>query len=125
MAEELYDAAVRTYWDAKAPAQYRALRVEARSRLPKELSLPRRELGHLLAVRSGHGDFANYHRRFNHTDALLDCSCSSEKERLHFFYCRRMRRHRHRPHRQSGTTLASWDRPGGSAFAKWCQETQF
>lgn len=126
MVEGLYDAAVRSHWSAEAPAQYRELQIEARSRLPKELSLPRRDLGRLLAARSGHGDFAEYHRRFNHPDALLECSCGSEKERFHFFSCRLSRR----PTTPglTGRAAIRWllgtDR-GATRFVKWCRDTQF
>lgn len=124
--EELYEAAVAAHWAAEAPAQYRELRVEARSRLPKELHLPRRELGRLLASRSGHGDFAEYHRRFNHDDALLECSCGSEKERFHFFFCRLASR----PDAPgfSGMAAVRWllgTDQGAERFAKWCRESQF
>lgn len=46
---------------------------------PLELSLPRDSLGRLLAARSGHGDFATCCERFNHSEALLTCSCGQPK----------------------------------------------
>lgn len=51
---------------------------------PPELSIPRQQLGHLLAARSGHGDFAEYHRRLKREDALLMCSCGADKTPRHF-----------------------------------------
>jgi len=33
-------------------------------------------------------DFADYHVQFNHTDALLQCSCGKTKAPLHFYFCR-------------------------------------
>ena len=43
----------------------------------KELLLPRFILGKTLAARTGHGDFADYHERFNHEDASLHCRCGA------------------------------------------------
>ncbi|CCU79231.1 reverse transcriptase, putative [Blumeria hordei DH14] len=48
--------------------------ISAPSRL-KELTLSRATLGRILAARSGHGDFANYHERFNHENAPKYCRC--------------------------------------------------
>lgn len=43
----------------------------------------------LLYSASGvHGDFASYHRRFQHDDATLLCRCDEEKSPTHFFFCR-------------------------------------
>ena len=48
--------------------------------MPPELSLlPRPSLGRLLSARSGHGDFAAYHRRFKHNNADIYCTCGQEK----------------------------------------------
>ncbi|EQL04246.1 hypothetical protein G6O67_007120 [Ophiocordyceps sinensis] len=42
-----------------------------------------------------HGDFADYHERFNHDDARLTCVCGRRKEPNHLFYCRKIdARHR-------------------------------
>ena len=54
----------------------------------RELRLPRTHLARLLAERSGHGDFAAYHRRFHHADAELHCACGAEKAPAHFLHCR-------------------------------------
>ena len=54
----------------------------------KSLRLPRKLLHKLLAVRTGHGDFAAYHRRFDRPDALLLCQCSQDKSPTHFLRCR-------------------------------------
>jgi ribonuclease HI len=56
-------------------------------REPKELRLPRRLLGHFLAMRHGHGDFAWYHRAFNHADAELRCRCGQETAPGHLVSC--------------------------------------
>lgn len=54
---------------------------------PKELALPRATLGRILAARSGHGDFADYHERFNHENASNYCRCGRRKAPLHCFFC--------------------------------------
>jgi hypothetical protein len=46
----------------------------------------------ILAAKTGHGDFADYHERFNHEDAYLLCSCGERKSRLHFFVCCKAKR---------------------------------
>ena len=58
------------------------------SRLP-ELDLPRAILARLLAIRSMHGDFAWYHRKFSHNDATLTCSCGRDKTPEHLALCRK------------------------------------
>ncbi|KAG0159471.1 hypothetical protein PDIDSM_6993 [Penicillium digitatum] len=40
-----------------------------------------------LALRSSHGDFDWYHRKFNHEDAKLDCSCGRRKSPEHLALC--------------------------------------
>ena len=53
-----------------------------------ELELPRASLHRLLAERSGHGDFATYHRRFNHDESsITPCRCGEEKSPGHFVEC--------------------------------------
>ena len=47
-------------------------------------------LHRLLAARSGHGDFADYHKRFGHADASVKCSCGRQKSPSHIFYCRKL-----------------------------------
>ena len=73
-------------WSTTAPASYRELLI---SYGPSSslLMLKRHATGRILAARSHHGDFADYHSRFNHTDATLECSCGKRKSPLHFFFC--------------------------------------
>ncbi len=93
-AEGLFQA----WWEkeAKRPARYTRLGLEASLRCPRELKLPRRTLHHLLAARSGHGDFTEYHVRFGHEDAALQCSCGRDKTEEHLVFCRKSRRLEHR-----------------------------
>ena len=56
---------------------------------PGELDLPRAVLARFLSIRSMHGDFAWYHRKFNHNDANLTCSCGRDKTPEHLALCRK------------------------------------
>ncbi|KAM4061432.1 endonuclease/exonuclease/phosphatase [Hirsutella rhossiliensis] len=67
--------AVQAWWDASAPDKYQSLTLKFPSGCPPELGLPRTMLHHLLAARTHHGDFADYHERFQHDDACVTCSC--------------------------------------------------
>lgn len=89
--------AFKAWWEASAPEQYKPLHLKPMTGCPPELKLPRPLLHHLLAARTRHGDFADYHERFNHDDARLTCSCGRRKEPNHLFYCRKIEpRHRMR-----------------------------
>lgn len=55
----------------------------------KELDLPRAILARLLSIRTRHGDFAWYHRKYNHKDANLTCSCRQDKTPEHLALCRK------------------------------------
>lgn len=51
-----------------------------------DLGLKRETLGWLIAARSGHGHYANYHERFGHDDEEdLLCSCGRKRAQLHPF----------------------------------------
>lgn len=80
------------FWEESCPPKYRALDLLMRRRKPPELGLPRRLLLELIAARTGHGNFATYHRRFDffkNSDAQTECSCGSETHPTHFIHCRR------------------------------------
>lgn len=55
---------------------------------PAELRLPRQTLHHLLALRTTHGDFEWYHKKYHHDDAELRCSCGRSKTPDHLVYCK-------------------------------------
>ncbi|MBD2358785.1 hypothetical protein H6G41_30020 [Tolypothrix sp. FACHB-123] len=82
--------AFEVWWEESAPENYRALKLAATTRCPPELNLPRGTLHHLVAARSQHGDFADYHERLEHADAQLLCSCGRRKAPSHIFYCRKV-----------------------------------
>ena len=89
--------AFEAWWAQNEPERYKPLGLKATIRCPPELKLRRPILHHLLAARSHHGDFADYHERFNHVDARLTCLCGRRKAPTHIFYCRRLPpRHRMR-----------------------------
>jgi ribonuclease HI len=56
---------------------------------PPELKLPRPILHRFLAIRTGHGDFHWYHRRFQHEDAECFCTCGGKKTPEHLVWCRK------------------------------------
>jgi ribonuclease HI len=80
------------WWLANAPISYQTIPISTALLPPKELSLPRKALGHLIAARSGHGDFSAYHERFNHAVFEPNCLCGRLKTPVHFFFCRIARR---------------------------------
>jgi ribonuclease HI len=84
--------AQRSWWAkccTKLSPQYKKWDLEYRVKPLPELELPRSTLHHLLAIRSTHGDFSWYHRRFNHEDAKLTCSCGRFKSPEHLVRCRK------------------------------------
>jgi ribonuclease HI len=89
--------ASRTAWWAKARGRlsdtYLKWDLPYSVRRSRAHDLPRQMLHHYLAVRTGHGDFSSYHRRFNHDDAALECTCGRPKTPEHLVYCRLSRRH--------------------------------
>ena len=83
--------AFKEWWDKEAPARYKELGIRIANGCPPELELSRPTLHRLLAARSGHGDFADYHERFAHEDAVLECSCGRRKAPDHFLICDKVR----------------------------------
>ncbi|KID94004.1 Ribonuclease H-like protein, partial [Metarhizium majus ARSEF 297] len=77
--------AVQAWWDASAPGKYKHLNLKFPSNCLPELALPRTILHHLLAARTYHGDFADYHERSHHSDAGITCSCGRRKAPTHLF----------------------------------------
>jgi ribonuclease HI len=130
LADERFDSALQRLWATQAPARYKELQIPARGCPPKELSLPRPVLGRLLAARSGHGDFYDYHVRFNHEDAVLYCSCGANKSPDHFLQCPiGQARARLRDPGRQGTQAALrglLGTPKGAVrFHRWCTQSRF
>lgn len=126
LAEARYEASFQRYWEGCAPARYQTLGIKARAHMPPELRLPRAVLGHLLAARSGHGDFADYHERFDHEDALLTCSCGARKAPEHFLTCPRgPSRTRTRPRLRGPASRILGTTEGAKRFGRWCTTSSF
>jgi hypothetical protein len=92
------------WWKEEAAQRYAKLGpglAEAQLRCPPAFGLPRPLLHHLLAARSGHGDFAAYHRRFNH-ESFSSCRCGRDKSQEHMVFFRRSRK-----------SIARWPRTAG------------
>ena len=53
-------------WLKNRSSRYEDLDLLMRRKRPPELALPRWAYHRLIAARTGHGDFASYHRRFHH-----------------------------------------------------------
>ncbi|KJZ68004.1 hypothetical protein HIM_12605 [Hirsutella minnesotensis 3608] len=123
------DAARRfeAWWQVEMPDSYRAIKLKTTTKCPKELvGVPRERLHHLLAARSGHGDFAPYNERFDHPDALLKCSCGRRKAPDHIFYCRKIDTvHRLKLSPSAGQAINSAIGPKYETFLKLVEETDF
>ena len=112
------------YWASQAPQSYKNLAIPLDPR-PQELSLPRGSLGRLLSARSGHGDFAAYHERFNHPDALMTCSCGQPKAPLHFLLCPLGRQAAPHPWRDQPAKKVLGTSQGALLFHQWVQQSSF
>lgn len=86
-AKDMLDTAINEYWQKNAPQSYKELGISNFLRFPLELNLPRHLIARIYAARSGHGDFAAYHERFNHTNATNTCSCTALKSPRHVLQC--------------------------------------
>jgi hypothetical protein len=119
--------AAQSLWATVAPQSYRDLGISSAPRRPDELQLSRPLLGLLLAIRTGHGDFADYHERFNHEDATLLCRCGARKGPMHFFFCRIAKRRAHRPQGPPSEVIPFLlgSARGATRLATWLARTGF
>ncbi|OHW96943.1 endonuclease reverse transcriptase [Colletotrichum incanum] len=116
-------------WPSICPRQYADLGISPHPK-PPELRLPRHLLGRLYAARSHHhGDFAAYHERFAHQDALLHCSCGRRKTPVHFYLCKRGRkatpRHLRRRMAKASIDFLLGTTQGASLLCEWMEATNF
>ncbi|KFZ19203.1 hypothetical protein V501_00772 [Pseudogymnoascus sp. VKM F-4519 (FW-2642)] len=117
------------WWLATAPPSYQAIPISTAPLPPKELLLPWKALGHLIAARSGHGDFLAYHERFQHLSFEANCLCGRPKAPLHFFFCRIARRRStnplssRRPFQDLSELLGTPE--GAYKLSQWWKETRF
>ncbi|KAI0994303.1 hypothetical protein K3495_g13879, partial [Podosphaera aphanis] len=77
------------WWTSACPSRYAELEIRMRRKKPPEFALPKALYARLLAACTGHGDFAAYHRRWNHESATLHCICEREKSAGHLTEYRR------------------------------------
>jgi ribonuclease HI len=123
-------ARAHTHWMKVAPQAYQDLEITTFPTRPEELKLPRPILGRILAARSKHGDFADYHERFNHQDAHLFCRCGTRKSPIHFFFCRIAKRKIARPPGPPGPPyeiipFLLGTPKGAMKLATWISESRF
>ena len=89
LARQLSRQMVTDWWHSNRPKRYINLELEMRRKKSPELGLPRAVYARLIAARTVYGDFAAYHRIFNHTKATLHCECDREKSVGHLVQCRK------------------------------------
>ena len=92
MAKSMAREAQQTWWTLRATklsSWYKKWNLGYEIKNLPELSLPRAQLHRLLAIRSAHGDFAWYHRKFCHDEATLFCTCGRAKAPDHLVRCRK------------------------------------
>ncbi|KAI0998080.1 hypothetical protein K3495_g10112 [Podosphaera aphanis] len=81
MARDSSDQLTTEWWTSARTTRYAELELRMKRKKPPEFALPRALHARLLAARTGHGDFAAYHRRWNHESATLACPCGRETSR--------------------------------------------
>lgn len=84
-------------WTTNDPNSYIRLNIRTAPLFPRKLLLNRKFLGHIIATKTGHGDFAAYHDRFNHLEAITQYHCRSCKTPTHSLLCRIVQRRGGRP----------------------------
>ncbi len=115
--------AIQTYKDLGFPPTSRI------QSLP-ELIMKREVLGWLIAARSGHGQFAAYHKRFQHEEETdTHCGCGQKRAQLHPFSCLLGRTHRallmcRRTHRELRPEEVLGSPEDVAVFAKWAPATE-
>lgn len=115
------------WWNNYAQKSYIRLGINTAPVFPEELLLSRKSLGQIIAARTGHGDFANYHTRFKHKDANMHCLCGSPKSPTHFLFCRTLRRRGGRPAGPIRSLIPKLLRTpeGAIIFTKWLEQARF
>ena len=82
--------------NAGATKLYRelGLKPSTRAKSMSKFALQPEVLVYLIAARSGHRHFADYHERFSHDEQDLHCQCGQKRAQLHLFSCPKARPHR-------------------------------
>lgn len=122
---------IKQWWRKAAPKGYQDFGIASAPAKPAELSLPRAVLGRLVAARTGHGDFQEYHQRMGHPDAR-PCRCGRARTPVHFRFCALAQRRWKRAKKKSPFGHPSQDIPkllgtarGASLFAEYVNKTGF
>ncbi len=118
--------ATSSLWTATAPAGYNDLFITYPQNL-NELCLQRPALARIIASRTGHGDFAAYHSRFNHENAVNHCSCGRTKSPLHFYFCKKSNLRKLTANLRTSEAIP-WllgNPKGDIRLAKWITDSKF
>ena len=132
---EKKDHAWQKEWESKGISKsikmYHELKIRptTNAKSMPEMNLSREVLGWLIAARTGHGHFADYHDRFGHEEVDVYCRCGQRRSRLHPFSCALGRSHRAKlfslkekrpltPNKILGTA------EGIKLFAEWAPKTE-
>jgi hypothetical protein len=94
-ARHLRCKAEAAWWATQKPkisTWYKKWELPYKTTPQAQLSLTRPILAKLLAMRTTHRDFAWYHQKFKHDDAILSCVCGKDKSPNHLVHYPRMRR---------------------------------
>lgn len=89
----LRDKEFKDWWKARAELRYRLVGPHAVAGRPFSFH-KRGSLHRLITARSGHGDFADYHKRFRYHNSNNYYSCGKKKFTRHIFYCKKLRKYR-------------------------------
>ena len=89
----------------------------------------REVLGWLIAARSGHGHFADYHERFGHEEEHIHCNCGQRRSKSHPFSCSSARAFRFKLFSITDRRLLTQKEVMGTAqgikmFAEWAPWTE-
>lgn len=77
------------WWESACLQRYTDLELKMHRKKPPELALPRTVYAHLIAARARHGDFAAYHKLWNHESANSHCTYGQDKSVGYFVHCRK------------------------------------
>jgi hypothetical protein len=119
-------AAIINLWATTAPTGYNNLYITYPQNL-NELCLQRPALARIIASRTGHGDFAAYHTRFNHENAVNHCSRRRTKSPLHFYFCKKSNLRKLTANLNTSEAIP-WllgNQKGAVRLAKWITDSKF
>lgn len=104
------------------PTSYQRTDLKATLKSPPELQLPRPLLQRLLAARSGHGDFEEYHDGvLDFPERITPCNCGQSKTPTHIFSCRAVKKEHHIRLRPSTSAISPAWQAIGSRFEQFIQ----